>query len=135
VQDGIQFDKIEGDVRVHCDNRNRFIVTDDEKLTAFLELERVTSEASPRRSANKVDLPAPLGPTNPIRSPRLTWSDTSSKSARLAKDFESWETVSIAESAQCSLVRCPAQPLVAPEVKRRRIVACLPRRLACHAVV
>src|SRR5436190_16656566 len=64
---------------------------------------------SPRRSANKVDLPAPLGPTNPIRSPRLTWSDASSKSARPAKDFESWETVSIAESAQCPLVRCPAQ--------------------------
>src|SRR5882724_11064229 len=57
----------------------------------------------------KVDLPAPLGPTNPIRSPRLTWSDTSSNSARAAKDFESCETVSIAESAQCSLVRCPAQ--------------------------
>ena len=29
--------------------------------------------------------------------------------ARPAKDFESWETVSIAESAQCPLVRCPAQ--------------------------
>jgi hypothetical protein len=39
----------------------------------------------------------------------LTWSDTSSKSARLANDFESWETVSIAESAQCPLVECPAQ--------------------------
>src|SRR5882724_3130515 len=44
-----------------------------------------------------------------IRSPRLTWSDTSSKSARPAKDFESCETVSITESAQCSLVRCAAQ--------------------------
>src|SRR5436190_16615395 len=43
------------------------------------------------------------------RSPRLTWSETSSKSARPAKDFESWGTVSIAESAQCPLVRCPAQ--------------------------
>ena len=86
MQDRIQleFDKIEGDVRVHCDNRSRFIVTTDEKLTAFLELERVTCEASPRRSANKVDLPAPLGPTNPIRSPRLTWSETSSKSARFS---------------------------------------------------
>ncbi len=42
MQDAIQleFDKIEGDVRVHCDNRNRFIVTADEKVTAFLELER-----------------------------------------------------------------------------------------------
>jgi hypothetical protein len=40
VQDAIQleFDKIKGDVRVHCGNRNRFIVTADEKLTAFLEL-------------------------------------------------------------------------------------------------
>jgi hypothetical protein len=38
-----------------------------------------------------------------------TWSDTSSKSARPAKDFESCETVSIAESAQCPLVRCSAQ--------------------------
>ena len=28
-----------------------------------------------------------------------------------AKDFESWETVSIAESAQCCLVRCLAQQL------------------------
>jgi hypothetical protein len=75
VQDGIQleFDKIEGDVRVHCDNRSRFIVTTDEKLTAFLELERVTCEASPSRSANKVDLPAPLGPTDPIRSDRRDW--------------------------------------------------------------
>jgi hypothetical protein len=47
VQDGIQleFDKIEGDVRVHCDNRNRFIVTADEKLRAFLELQRVTRES------------------------------------------------------------------------------------------
>jgi hypothetical protein len=33
------------------------------------------------------------------------------------KDFESCETVSIAESAQCSLVRYPAQ-----------LVTCLPRR-------
>jgi hypothetical protein len=32
-----------------------------------------------------------------------------SNSARLAKDFESWETVSIAETAQWFLVRCPAQ--------------------------
>src|SRR5437870_13214235 len=46
------------------------------------------------------------------RAPRrLTWSDTSSKSARPAKDFESWETVSIAESAQCSLVQRLAQLL------------------------
>src|SRR4029450_11045398 len=88
----------------------------------------LSGETSPSRSANNDDLPAPLGPTNPIRSPRLTWSETSSKSARPAKDFESCETVSIAESAQCPLVRCLAQPLVAPEVKRRRIVTYLPRR-------
>jgi len=35
--------------------------------------------------------------------------ETSSKSAWPAKDFESCETVRIAESAQCCLVRCPAQ--------------------------
>jgi hypothetical protein len=46
---------------------------------------------------------------HPLAAPRLTWSDTSSNSAAPAKDFESCETVSIAESAQCSLVRCPAQ--------------------------
>jgi hypothetical protein len=28
----------------------------------------------------------------------IDWSDTSSKSARPAKDFESWETVSITEA-------------------------------------
>jgi hypothetical protein len=41
VQDGIQleFDKIEGDVRVHRHNAKRFIVSADEKPTAFLELE------------------------------------------------------------------------------------------------
>jgi hypothetical protein len=39
----------------------------------------------------------------------LTYGETSSKSARPAKDFESCETVSIAENAQCPLVRCPAQ--------------------------
>src|SRR5205807_1858500 len=42
-----------------------------------------------------------------LRRPAV-WS---SKSARPAKDFESCETVSIAESAQCPLVRCPAQPV------------------------
>src|SRR5436309_14287893 len=47
------------------------------------------------KNANNVDLPAPLGPTNQIRSPRLTWSETSSKSARPAKDIDSCETVSI----------------------------------------
>ena len=38
---------------------------------------------------------------HPLAAARLTWSDTSLKSARPAKDFESWETISIAESAQC----------------------------------
>src|SRR5437763_1793209 len=69
----------------------------------------LSRETSPRINENNVDLPAPFGPTNPIRSPRLTWSETSSKSARPAKDFESCETVSITESAQCSLVRRLAQ--------------------------
>ena len=53
----------------------------------------------------------PSASTSTIRSPRLTWSDTSSKSARPAKDFESCETASIAESAQCSLGRCLTQLL------------------------
>src|SRR5205807_2736740 len=48
-----------------------------------------------------------------LRRPAV-WS---SKSARPAKDFESCETVSIAENAQCPLVRCAAQP-----------------SLACHAI-
>src|SRR5256885_10653450 len=80
-------------------------------MLAFFSIAIVplSGETSPRISENKVDLPAPLGPTNPIRSPRLTWSETSSKSARPAKDFESCETVSIRESAQCSLVRRLAQ--------------------------
>src|SRR2546430_5556079 len=60
-------------------------------IVAFFSIAIVplSGETPPRRSANKVDLPAPLGPTNPIRSPRLTWSETSSKSAPPAKDFES----------------------------------------------
>src|SRR5439155_18312818 len=48
----------------------------------------------------------------PIGRPRLTWSGTSSKSARPANDFESCETVSIAEGAQCPLVRPPVQRLL-----------------------
>ena len=66
---------------------------------------------SPRRDLRPLaDLPyRPSASTSTTRSPRLTWSDTSSKSARPANDFESCETVSITESAQCSLVRCPAQ--------------------------
>src|SRR5439155_580643 len=50
-------------------------------IVAFFSIAIVplSGETSPRRSENKVDLPAPLGPTNPIRSPRLTWSDRSSK--------------------------------------------------------
>src|SRR5206468_9090942 len=101
------------DVRVHCDNRKPVHRYRRRKLTAFLELERrfPAEEIRWLRSFRFaiVPLSSPLGPTNPIRSPRLTWSDTSSKSARPAKDFESCETVSIAESAQCCLVRWPAQ--------------------------
>src|SRR5207244_1836260 len=80
-------------------------------IVAFFSIAIVplSGETSPRRSANNVDLPAPFGPTNPIRSPRLTWSETLSKSAQPAKDFESCETVSIAESAQCPLVQRLAQ--------------------------
>ncbi len=35
----------------HRDDGHRFIVHADEKLTAFLELERVTREIAPRESA------------------------------------------------------------------------------------
>src|SRR6266436_2764971 len=65
-----------------------------------------------RRRHDPISFPgSPLRLENDRRSsrPRLTWSETSSKSARPAKDFESCETVNIAESAQCPLVRCPAQ--------------------------
>src|SRR5437899_3851541 len=55
----------------------------------------VSGDASPRISENNVDLPAPFGPTNPMRSPRLTCSETSSKTVRPLKDLPSWETVSI----------------------------------------
>src|SRR6266404_1457566 len=84
-------------------------------IVAFFSIAIVplSGETSPRINEKSVDLPAPFGPTNPIRLPRLTWSDTSSKSARPAKDFESWETVSITESAQCSLVRRLVQLRVA----------------------
>jgi hypothetical protein len=49
VQDGIQleFDKIEGDVRGRCDNGKRFIVSADEKPTAFLELESAIEGVGP----------------------------------------------------------------------------------------
>src|SRR5438874_13653118 len=65
-----------------------------------------------RRRHDPISFPgSPLRLENDRRSSRtrLTWSDTSSKSARPAKDFESGETVSIAGSAQCPLVRCPTQ--------------------------
>src|SRR6478672_9126924 len=50
-------------------------------------------------SEKRVDLPAPFGPTSPIRSPRFTWSETSSKRTRPAKDLVTGETVSIAGTA------------------------------------
>src|SRR5438876_10067310 len=65
---------------------------------AFVDLERRVLHDLRRQHRGGTD-----------RTPRLTWSGTSSKSARPANDFESCETVSIAESAQCPLVRCPAQ--------------------------
>src|SRR5204863_8881999 len=48
--------------------------------------------------------------TKQLQKRSTTSSSTkSTKSARPANDFESCERVSIAESAQCPLVRCPAQ--------------------------
>src|SRR6266536_4713819 len=64
------------------------------------------------------------GPTNPIRSPRLAWSDTSSKSARPAKDFESCETVSIAESAQFPLCSMPGATRHLQSLVHRKSLMC-----------
>ena len=47
----------------------------------------LSGDVSPRINENNVDLPAPLGPTNPIRLPRLTWSETSSNRVRPLKDL------------------------------------------------
>src|SRR5256885_4077397 len=70
----------------------------------------------------------------PIGRPRLTWSGTSSKSARPANDFESCETVSIAESAQCPLVRPPAQLLLLSSRRSRTKTDATPTRLPCRSL-
>ena len=46
-------------------------------------------------SEKRVDLPAPFGPTRPIRSSRLIWSETSLKRVRPANDLLIWERVSM----------------------------------------
>jgi hypothetical protein len=48
-------------------------------IVAFFSIAIVplSVDTSRSRSANKVDLPASWGPTNPLRSPRFTWSETS----------------------------------------------------------
>ena len=64
-----------------------------------------SGDASPRISEKSVDLPAPFGPTSPMRSPRFTWSETSSKRTRPAKDLVTCETVSIEFSRMTSRSR------------------------------
>jgi hypothetical protein len=68
-----------------------------------------SGEASPRIRENKVDLPAPFGPTRPTRSPRFTWSDASSKSTRPAKAFVTWEIVSMRAAANVAHQRAGAR--------------------------
>jgi len=72
----------------------------------------------------------------------LISGETSSKSAQPAKDFESCETVSIAESAQCSLVQRLAQLLnhesTRMDTNRRCSGGCVSRKslnlaTSCHA--
>jgi len=46
---------------------------------------------------------------HPLAAARLTWSETSLKSARPAKDFERCETVSIAKARSVPSFRCAAQ--------------------------
>ena len=47
--------------------------------------------------AKRVDLPAPFGPTSPIRSPRLTCKDTSSNNVRPANALQTPEMLNIKE--------------------------------------
>src|SRR5581483_4229517 len=54
-----------------------------------------SGDDSPRMSEKSVDLPAPFGPTNPMRSPRFTCNEASSKSVRPANDLETRDNVSI----------------------------------------
>ena len=72
-------------------------------------------------SEKSVDFPAPFGPTSPMRSPRLTWSETSSKRMRPAKDFDlgNGEHREKRAMSPCST---PGATAVAPDMKRRRIV-------------
>ena len=57
-------------------------------VTFFSRVTRPSSGlASPRMREKRVDLPAPLGPTRPMRSSRLIWRETSLKRVRPANDL------------------------------------------------
>ena len=54
-----------------------------------------SGEFSPSTSENSVDLPAPFGPTRPMRSPRLTCNEALRKSTRPPNDLVRLESVSM----------------------------------------
>src|SRR4051794_5868501 len=61
----------------------------------------VSGDSFWRIRLNKVDLPAPLGPTNPMRSSRFTCSVTPSNNVRPAKDLLTSEMVNIQKRKAC----------------------------------
>src|SRR5256885_1638453 len=67
---------------------------------------------SPRMRANRVDFPAQFGPTSPMRSPRFTWSDASSKRVRPPKALVTWEMVSMRAAANLANRRAGATALL-----------------------
>ena len=79
----------------------------------------------PRMMEKRVDLPAPLGPTRAMRSPRLMLSDTSSKSVRAPKLLPISDRVSIAGKARRSRAReqaCPERS--GAGISRGQMAAC-----------
>src|SRR5688572_21220626 len=85
---------------------------------------------------SKVDLPAPFGPTKPMRSPRLTWSEASANKTRSPYDFEmppmeSMRYYVAKESARVQAI-CLCNFAFAPFNHRMRTRAiALPLLLAC----
>src|SRR5476651_984535 len=65
--------------------------------------EPLSGSAVPNIIEKRVDLPAPLGPTSAIRSPRLILRETSSKSVREPKLFVISDRVSISGQAYAGL--------------------------------
>src|SRR6185312_9453463 len=73
---------------------------------------------------SRVDLPTPLGPTTPIRSPGPTVSDTSSSTTRLPRSRRRPEADSTAEELgdEGTLLRMPAVA-APPGPKKPRLTA------------